>query len=426
MNTPLRILQVYNEYRTWGGEDTVAYLEAEMLRRRGHEVEQLLVSTKEIDGAGPLRLVAAGMGTVWSFHGYSLMKRMIAKFSPDIVHVHNTFPMLSPSIFWAAHRAGVPAVQTIHNFRFACAGATLLRNEKPCQDCVGRFPWPALRHHCYQASLPATSAVVAMNVFHGLLRTFVNKVHAYIVLNEFSKEIMLRAGLPEGRVHVKSNFVMDPSRLPVPRRRQVVFAGAISRPKGVHLLLQAWAKVSPAGCNLILFGDGAARAELEREYAKVPGIEWRGAQSRQEVLDTLAASQWLVLPPLFYENCPMVIPEAFSVGTPVIVPNHGAFPAFVTHSRDGLLFAPGDADSLANTLGAALSASDDVWLRWSENARATHRRTFTEAHNYEQLISVYRHATQVCRAAEKKFRRTSRAGVAAPMADDLRDAAGRS
>src|SRR5260370_1136361 len=258
MNTTMRILQVYNEYRTWGGEDTVAYLEAEMLRRRGHEVERLLVSTKKIDGAGPLRLVAAGMGTVWSFHGYSLMKRMIAKFSPDIVHVHNSFPMLSLSIFWAAHRAGVPAVHTIHNFRFACAGATLLRNEKPCQDCVGRFPWPALRHHCYQASLPATSVVVAMNVFHGLLRTFVNKVHAYIVLNEFSKEIMLRAGLPKGRVHVKSNFVMDPSRLPVPRRRQVVFAGAISRPKGVHLLLQAWAKVSPAESNLILFGDGAA------------------------------------------------------------------------------------------------------------------------------------------------------------------------
>jgi glycosyltransferase involved in cell wall biosynthesis len=401
MNAPLRILQVYNEYRTWGGEDTVAYLEAEMLRRHGHEVERLLVSTKKIDGASPIRLMAAGLGSVWSFRGYSLMGRAIERFAPDIVHVHNSFPLLSPSIFWAADRAGVPAVQTIHNFRFACAGATLLRNEKPCQDCLGRFPWPALRHRCYQDSLPATSVVVAMNVFHRLLGTFVNKVHAYIVLNEFSKEIMLRAGLPESRVHVKANFVMNPGRLPLPRRRQVVFAGAISRPKGVHLLLQAWLSVSPAECKLILIGEGPARVELERQYAKVPGIEWRGAQSRQEVLETLAASQWLVLPPLFYENCPMVILEAFSAGTPVIVPNHGAFPTFVTHSQDGLLFSPGDADSLATTLRAALSASNDVWLCWSENARATSLRTFTEAHNYERLISVYRKATQVCRASGK-------------------------
>src|SRR5229473_6942307 len=197
----MRILQVHNKYRPgWGGEETVVALEAELLRSHGHEVEQLFAWTKELDGASAIRLFSAGLGTVWSFRGYSMMKKAIARFSPDIIHVHNSFPLLSPSIFWAADSAAVPTVQTIHNFRFACAGATLLRNEKPCQDCVGRFPWPALRHRCYQDSLPATSAVVAMNVFHKLLGTFVNKVHAYIALNEFSKEIMLRAGLPQSRV----------------------------------------------------------------------------------------------------------------------------------------------------------------------------------------------------------------------------------
>jgi len=130
-------------------------------------------------------------------------------------------------------------------FRSHCAGATLLRNEKPCR-IVWPFPWPALRHHCYKVLSRRRAWLVAMNVFHGLLRTFVNKVHAYIVLNEFSKEIMLRAGLPEGRVHVKPNFVMDPSRLPVPRRRQVVFAGSDFAPKGVHLLLQAGRRFSGA------------------------------------------------------------------------------------------------------------------------------------------------------------------------------------
>ncbi len=361
MSTPLRILQVYNEYRTSGGEDTVVDLEAEMLRRHGHEVERLSVSTKQIDGANPLRLMAAGLGAVWSFRGYSLMKKAIARFSPEIVHVHNSFPLLSPSIFWAAQRAGIPTVQTIHNFRFACANAVLLRNEKPCQDCVGRFPWSALRHRCYQNSHPATSAVVAMNELHSLLGTFENKVHAYIVMNEFSKAIMLRAGLPEGRLHVKANFVKETGSSHVPRLRQVVFAGAISRTKGVHLLLQAWARISPQDYKLILIGDGPDRVALERESVGVSGIEWHGAQSWQKVLEILGGSRWLVLPSLLYENCPMVIPEAFSVGTPVIVPNHGAFPSFVTNSHDGLLFASGDAESLASALSTALNALNDDW-----------------------------------------------------------------
>jgi glycosyltransferase involved in cell wall biosynthesis len=188
------------------------------------------------------------------------------------------------------------------------------------------------------------------------------------------------------------------------------------------LLLQAWARLSPAGFNLILIGDGLERVELEREYTQVPGIEWRGAQSRQKVLETLAASQWLVLPSLCYENGPMVIPEAFSVGTPVIAPNHGAFPTLVTHSKDGLLFFPGDASSLADTLRLALSSSDESWLRWSENGRAAYFRTFTEACNYEQLSVVYEKASQVCHGPVRSASPTRASTFSSPIAEDrLRD-----
>ena len=201
-----RVLQVYNEYRRYGGEDAVVRLEAEMLARHGHEVELLRASTTELDGAGILRLAAAGFGAVWSFRGYAAMKKAIARFSPDIVHVHNEFPLLSPSIFWACHRADVPVVQTMHNYRLACANAHLLRGDRPCEDCVGRFPWPALRHRCYGPSLPRTAAVAARNVVHRWLGTYRKHVDAFIVLTEFSKDLLVRAGLPEERVFVKPNF----------------------------------------------------------------------------------------------------------------------------------------------------------------------------------------------------------------------------
>src|SRR5262249_6896235 len=152
---------------------------------------------------------------------------------PNIVHVHNEFPLLSPSIFWAANRAGIPIVQTMHNYRLACANAILLRDERPCEDCVGRFPWPAVRHRCYGPSLLRTAAVTGKNVIHKWLGTYRSKIQASIVLSEFSREILVRAGLPSERVFAKPNFSADPGRLVKLRLPKVTFAGWITRLKGL-------------------------------------------------------------------------------------------------------------------------------------------------------------------------------------------------
>src|SRR5260370_9973835 len=292
MNSTMRILQVYSEDRAYGGEDTVVHLEAELLREHGHQVELLRASTKELEGAGIARMIAAGMGTVWSLRGYSMMKKTIARFSPDIVHVHNTFPLLSPSVFWAADRAGVPVVQTLHNYRLTCATALLVREEQPCQECVGQFSWPGLRHRCFVASFSRTAAVTSMNVVHRWLGTYRSKVHAFIVLTEFSKEIQARGGLPRERIHVKPNFSTALVRLTSPRVRRFVFAGSIARFKGVHLLLEAWARLATDGQLLLMAGDGPGRAELERRFAAHANIVWLGNQPREKVLDLSAASRW--------------------------------------------------------------------------------------------------------------------------------------
>jgi glycosyltransferase involved in cell wall biosynthesis len=404
MNTTLRVLQVYNEYRTYGGEDTVVHLEADLLRQHGHQVELIRVSTKELDEAGPFRIVTAGFGTVWSLRGYSMMKKAIARHSPDVVHVHNTFPLLSPSVFWAADRASVPVVQTLHNCRLTCANALLLRQDRPCQECVGHFPWPALRHRCLSSSFPRTAAVTSMNVIHRWLGTYQTKVHAYIVLTAFSKEILARAGLPRERIHVKPNFSPPTVRLSSPRLPRFVFAGSIARFKGVHLLLEAWTRLASSGHQLMMVGDGPDRSELQQRFAAQENIVWCGNQPREKVIDLISASQWLVLPSLAYENFPMSMLEALAAGTPVIVPNHGAFAAIVSDGVEGLQFSAGDTDSLFTALQAALDASEGAWTLWSENARNKHLAEYTARSNYAQLMSIYEAAAESLEGSKGRAR----------------------
>jgi glycosyltransferase involved in cell wall biosynthesis len=412
----LKILQVHNKYRPgWGGEDTVVQLEADLLRRHGHEVHCLSVWTGELNGASVARLLAAAFGTTWSFRGYSAVKKAIRRHSPDILHVHNTFPLLSPSIFWAAAREGVPAVQTLHNFRLTCANALLLRKGEPCQKCVGHFPWPALRHRCYRHSFWQTGAVASTNVIHRWLGTFQTKVHAYIALTEFSREILVRSGLPRDRVFVKPNFNADPGAPVNSRRRTIAFAGEIARPKGMHLLLDAWSSLTPKGHQLLILGDGPDRAELERCHSGDSSVLWCGVQSREKVIEAVGSSRWLVLPSLAYENFPMSVLEALSVGTPVVVPDHGAFAAMVSDRKEGLLFSAGNTASLAAALQFALDATEDEWAQWSSNARDKYLREYTDHANCPQLMSIYRQAAALFEATRTQADRvqSTKAAVSA-------------
>jgi glycosyltransferase involved in cell wall biosynthesis len=414
----MRVLQVHNKYRPgWGGEDTVADLEADLLRRNGHEVERLSAWTGELEGASALRLVAAGFGTVWSLRGYSDARKSIEAYKPDVIHVHNTFPLLSPSIFWAANKSGVPVVQTLHNYRLTCANALLLRDDTPCEDCVGHFPWPALRYRCYGPSFLRTSAVVAKNVVHRWLGTFRTKIHAYIALTDFSKEIFVRAGLPSERIFVKPNFSADPGNLTSLRSPRFVFAGAIVRAKGIHLLLDAWARLTPTVHQLMIVGNGSDRTEFEKRHSGISNIIWCGSLPREKVIGLLAASNWLILPSLAYENFAMSVLEAFSVGTPVIVPNHGAFASIVTEGREGLLFSAGETAALTATLEKALSADPATWSQWSAGARNKFLREYTAQTNYEQLIAIYRRAIERFQAERSRVNKGRQSESVATVAN---------
>jgi glycosyltransferase involved in cell wall biosynthesis len=227
-------------------------------------------------------------------------------------------------------------------------------------------------------------------------------VHAYVALTEFSKEVLARAGLPRERIFVKPNFTPAPAKLLTLRLPRMVYVGEIVRPKGANLLLDAWTRLAPAGHQLSIVGDGRERAELERRYAMNSSITWHGRLCRHKVMELVAESQWLVLPSLAYENCPMSVLEAFSVGTPVIVPNHGAFAAMVSHRQEGLLFSAGDAVSLTSILRAAVEATGRDWAHWSTNALNKYLNEYTEKTNYGRLMFIYQRAIETFHRSSSK------------------------
>ena len=394
-NKKLRVLQVHNHYSPgWGGEDTVVQLEAQLLRGRGHFVEEFKASTAALKNGTMFRQVLAVPSFLWSRQSYKRLREKISEFQPDVVHVHNTFPKLSPSVFWASRQAGVPVVQTLHNFRHVCANALLLREGRQCEQCVGRLPLAALRHRCYAGSLARTAVVVAVNVLHRKLGTYKRAVDTTITLNEFNREIFLRGNLPDHKLVVKPNFVHASDLGHGPRKPQVVFVGAISRSKGVRLLLEAWGIAALEGFHLVLVGDGPECKALEEQYAQLPRVTWSGRLRRPEVLEHIATSRILAFPSLAYENCPMVLLEALSVATPVVAANHPGLQTMIQHQREGLLFQSGDPQALALALRDALLADHDTWSRWSNAARRTQLERYSEDVSYGQLISIYRSVIQ--------------------------------
>ena len=389
----LKILQVHNRYQAGlGGEDTVVAEEQALLQQRGHDVEQLIATTQEGDTHGGMNVALTGVRAIWSASGYQDMTDALRRHRPDIVHVHNTFPLLSPSVYWAAHRFGVPVVQTLHNYRLTCANGLLLRGGEPCESCVGGFPVAALRHRCYKNSLAATSAVVGMQMVNRVLGSYSSQVDAYIALTRFAKGIMVRAGLPETQIHVKPNFIAGRADAATPstfRHSQIVFVGRIAPEKGLDLLLNAWAALGADRHRLVVVGDGPQRRELQARVADDSSIEWRGWLDRRDVLQEIRQSQYLVLPSRWYEGFPMVLLEALCAGTPVIVSRLGALPEIIGEGLLGATFEAGNAAALRETLEAAFGAGPEEWREKSAAARKAYCQSYTPEVNYKQLIDIY-------------------------------------
>jgi glycosyltransferase involved in cell wall biosynthesis len=381
----LRVLALHNSYKEQGGEDVVFAREVELLRARGHRVETYAVHNEETDQWSALARV---LRPLWNSEHYHAIDQRLNDFRADVVHVHNFYAVLSPSVYYAARKHGAAVVQTLHNYRLGCASAGFYRDNHVCTDCIGKaVPWPSVLHACYRQSRGASLSVATMTTLHGALSTWRSKVDAYIALTHFSRDLMVKAGLPGERVYVKPNFSPErPASAPrAARRRGALFVGRLSTEKGVELLLAAWERLA---IPLRIIGDGPLMAKLPRDN---PMIEVLGSCSATEVARAMEESALLIMPAIWYEPFGLVVVEAFANRLPVLAARIGGLPELIDDGVNGLLFEPGDVESM---IAKTRWAFDHLEMlpQMGENAYSTYRALYTPDVNYPQLMSIYRYA----------------------------------
>lgn len=375
-----RVLIVHNKYQQAGGEDSVVETEADLLRAHGHEVHLYLRDNTEIDNMNRISLLAQ---TFWSRRTVRDIKHLVSSFRPDIIHAHNTFPLISPSLFWAANKLGIPVVQTMHNFRLLCAQASFLRDSKICQDCLGHIPWRGIIRKCYRGSLSQSAALVSMVSAHRAIGTYQNQINKFIALNEFCRTKLIDGGLPAERIMIKPNFV-DVREKPDwnALRSGGLFVGRISPEKGTGVLAGALSKLPDVSFSLIGLGPDLP------QLTAIPQIRSLGWLNSEAVYEVMRKSAYLVLPSILFENFPRTLVEAFACGLPVIASRLGPLADLITNEHTGLLFDPASADDLAKKIRWAESHPDKM-LKMGIAAREEYETKYTASHNHQQLMEIY-------------------------------------
>jgi glycosyltransferase involved in cell wall biosynthesis len=390
----LRILLVHNRYQQPGGEDAVFRSEGALLRSQGHEVVEFVENNAWLNRVNPLE---AAVNTIWSCKTWRRIRALMQESKSDVAHFHNTFPIVSPAAYYACEEAGVPVVQTLHNYRLLCPNAVFFRYGYVCEDCLGKLvPWPGVLHRCYRGSRAATGAVATMLVVHRLLRTWQQKVDVFIALTEFARQKFIQGGLPADRIVVKPNFVHPDPGLGTHEGGYALFAGRLSPEKGVRTLLAAWERLG-VGIPLKIVGDGPLARQVAETANRNPRVEWLGSQPLERVYSLMGGAAVILVPSLWYEGFPRVIVEAYAKGTPVIASDLGALAELVEDGRTGLRFRPGNPEDLAAKVEWAWTHPRQL-AEMGQEARREYELKYTAERNYEQLMEIYRLAIERARS----------------------------
>ncbi|HVT88111.1 MAG TPA: glycosyltransferase [Tepidisphaeraceae bacterium] len=384
----MNILLAHNFYQQPGGEDQVFAEEARLLESHGHQVTRFTMDNDAIDGMGRIGLARK---TIWNRESQAPLRKAIRDSRAQVVHFHNTFPLISPAAYYTAHEEGAAVVQTLHNYRLICPAATFYRAGGVCEQCLGRaITWPAVRHACYRDSRPASAAITAMLAYHKWKNTWSREVDLYIALTEFAASKFVQGGFQKDKVLVKSNFVDPDPGFGSGDGDYALFVGRLAPEKGVALMIQAWQNPK-LGINLKIIGDGPLRGEVEKAAASNPQVQYLGRRALSEVYGMMGSARLLVFPSQWYEGQPRTILESFAKGTPVVACRLGSMPELIQPGRTGLLFEPGDACDLAQKV-TVLHSGQIEQNEMRKNARKQFEQHFTAAQNYPILLGCYNQA----------------------------------
>lgn len=384
----MNILMVHNYYQQRGGEDQVFADEANLLEQYGHQVHRFTLHNDQIETMSRLALMGK---TIWNRDVYRELRSLVQQHQIQVVHFHNTFPLVSPAAYYAAKSAGACVVQTLHNYRLFCLNALFLREGKVCEDCLGQpIPLAGVRHRCYRENTAASAVAATMLTTHRLLRTWDKQVDAYIALTEFAQQKMIQGGLPARKVWIKPNFVDPDPGMGAGQGGYALFVGRLSIEKGIDLLLEAWKQLGRK-IPLKILGDGTLAPQVAAAIAHLPSVEWLGRQPMPEIYRMMQNAQFLVFPSRWYEGLPRTLIESFACGTPVIASNLGAMSSFVKPYETGLHFQVGNSSDLINQVEWTINHADSI-TKMRHKARSEFATRYTPGVSYKQLTDIYQFA----------------------------------
>ena len=388
----MKLLLIHNFYQEPGGEDATFSLEKELLLSAGHRVAVYSRHNSEIAGYGFVPKATLGLRTTWAWDSLRELRRVLERERPDVAHFHNTFPLVSPAAYYACREAGVPVVQTLHNYRLACPAGTFFRDGRICEECLEQSLWRAVRHGCYRDSRGASAAASLMLASHRAIRTGTRMVDCYVVPSLFARSKCVEMGLPPEKLVVKPNFVA-----PDPGQRQgngdyALYVGRISAEKGLNTLLAAW-KLLEDRIPLRILGEGSLLASLKARNSNngLSCVSFEGRKTPAETIAAIQGARFLVFPSEIYETFGRSIAEAFACGVPVLASRLGAMKEIVEDGCTGLHFKPGDAADLAEKVAGAW-ADPHRLEEMGRAARREYEAKYTAERNYSMLLEIYERA----------------------------------
>jgi glycosyltransferase involved in cell wall biosynthesis len=385
----MKVLIAHNRYRSAqpSGENAVVDDEARLLAEHGCDVELLQTHSDDIAGWPAYRKALLPARTVWSRAGMRLVADAIERFHPDVVHVHNTFPLLSPAALRSARASGAAVVATMHNFRPLCAAATFVRDGKVCTSCLDRGPLAAVTRGCYRDSRLATVPLAASISTHRIAGTWRDSVDRYIFPSAFARDLYVRAGWTPGRLVVKPNTVVDPGVTRTGAGRGFVALSRFSHEKGLDTLLDAW-RLAGIDEPLTLIGSGELDADLRARAADLPNVEFAGRLSPPEALARLVGARALVVPSRWFEVFPRTIVEAFALGVPVVASRIGSLAEVVEDDVTGIHVQTDTPPALADAL-RRLAGSVSLTARLGMNARHHYDAELAPGPATQRLLAIY-------------------------------------
>ncbi len=383
----MKILVIHNKYQIVGGEDTVLKNEVELLISNGNEVTLHTANNESIVSFFDKFITL--LSVPFSFSSYNVMKKLLLTIMPDVVHVHNYFPLLSPSIFYACNKLKIPVVHTLHNYRAVCPTALLMHDGKLNETSIKHSSWWTVSKRVYRDSFIGSLSLACMVELHKKIGTWQTKIDRFIALTEFSRQKYIEAGWPADKFVVKPNFIEDPfngvSSLDK-KGGYALFVGRLSEEKGIDILFDAFKKVD---FTLKVIGDGPLNDFVEENANG--NVEFLGRKEKKDVLELVQNASFIIMPSTWYEGFPMVLVEAFACGTPALVSKLGSMEEIIVDGTTGLYFEAGNSSDLTTKIQLMIDNPVTVY-GMGVNARAEYLAKYTPEKNYEMLINTYQQA----------------------------------